>query len=277
MPEPVNSPATGTPRIQGAARLGASLRVKDYYIDDANGLERVKFRYQWTRSDGVDETDIEGATGTSYKVTEDDVAKSIRVRVTFVDGGGFEEARSSRPNGSVVNTPPEGRPTIIGTAGVTEMLTADTAAITDEDGLGSAGFRYRWIRTDRTGDSDIGAPPTRPTQLPGTTSARPSRCGWTSTTTLATGESLTSAATKAVETPVAEVALEGELIAGRAADIFPGDNGVLDLRGARRDRDPQPLRVRGGHLPSPHLVACQRGSLAGHGPGPAGGLHPARR
>ncbi len=225
VPEPVNSPATGTPRIRGAPRIGVSLRVKDYYIADENGLERVKFHYQWTRSDGVDENDIEGATGTSYTVTEDDVAKTIRVRVSFVDRHGFEESRSSRPNRVVVNTPPAGRPTIIGTPGVTETLVADTVDITDENGLGSAGFRYQWIRTDRTGDSEIGGATDPIYTLTWDDVGKTVKVRVNFTDGAGNWERLTSAATKAVETPVAEVALEGELTAGRVGYMLPALTG----------------------------------------------------
>ena len=225
VPEPVNSPATGTPRIQGVPTIGVSLRVKDYYIADENGLERVKFHYQWTRSDGVDETDIEGATGTLYTVTEDDVAKTIRVRVSFVDRGGFEESRSSRPDSGVVNTPPAGRPTITGTPGVTETLVADTADITDENGLGSGGFRYQWIRTDRTGDSEIGGATDPIYTLTWDDIGKTVKVRVNFTDGDGYWERLTSAATKAVETPVAEVALEGELTAGRVGYMLPALTG----------------------------------------------------
>ena len=223
VPEPVNSPATGTPRIQGAARIGESLRLKNWYIDDENGLERVKLRYQWTRGDGVDRTDIEGATGEYYTVTEADVAKNIRVRVTFVDRHGFAESRSTRAHR--VNIPPAGRPTIIGAAVVAQTLVADTADITDGNGLGSPGFSYQWIRTDRTGDSDIigATDPTYTVALDDAGKAIKVRVNFTDDA--GNWERLTSAATKAVNAPVSEVALEGELTAGRVVGISPAVTG----------------------------------------------------
>ena len=45
------------------------------------------------------------------------------------------------------NRPATGEPAISGTAAVGEMLTADTSAIADEDGLPSS-FTYQWIRVD---------------------------------------------------------------------------------------------------------------------------------
>ena len=48
-----------------------------------------------------------------------------------------------------------GAPTISGTRQVGETLTADTAAIADEDGLEKAVFSYQWVRSDGTADTHI--------------------------------------------------------------------------------------------------------------------------
>ena len=223
VPEPVNSPATGTLRIQGPARIGESLRIKDWYITDENGLERVKLRYQWTRGDGADRTDIEGATGEYYTVTEADAANNIRVRVTFVDRHGFAESRST---GAVrVNTPAAGRPAIIGTAEVTQTLVADVADITDDNGLGSPGFSYQWIRTDRAGDSDISGATDPAYTLTWDDAGKTVKVRVHFTDDAGSWETLTSAATKTVKAPAGEIALEGELTAGRSPDIFPTATG----------------------------------------------------
>ena len=54
------------------------------------------------------------------------------------------------------NAPPAGRPTIRGSLLVGETLEASVAGIADADGLDGVTFRYRWIRSDGTTDSDIG-------------------------------------------------------------------------------------------------------------------------
>ena len=46
------------------------------------------------------------------------------------------------------NTPATGLPTITGTAQVGETLTADTAGISDDDGLDDATFAYQWLADD---------------------------------------------------------------------------------------------------------------------------------
>ena len=50
---------------------------------------------------------------------------------------------------------PTGLPTISGTPTVGEILTADTSAISDDDGLDRAEFSYQWVRTSSGSDTDI--------------------------------------------------------------------------------------------------------------------------
>ena len=123
-------------------------------IADDNGLERVWFRYQWTRDDGNGETGIEGATDPSYTLAADDVDKSVRVRVSFVDRHGFSESLTSAAIDTVQpaeNVPATGALTISGVAQVGKTLTADPSGISDEDGLDNAVFSYQWL----SGDADI--------------------------------------------------------------------------------------------------------------------------
>ena len=53
------------------------------------------------------------------------------------------------------NSPATGVPTISGTVQVGQTLTADTSAITDEDGLENVSYSYQWIRSDDGADTDI--------------------------------------------------------------------------------------------------------------------------
>ena len=61
---------------------------------DQNGLPDT-FAYQWFRSDGTDETPIEGAMERTYTLVSQDGGQQIKVRVTFTDGNGFSESRDS--------------------------------------------------------------------------------------------------------------------------------------------------------------------------------------
>ena len=90
-----NSPATGTPTITGTARVGETLTVATTAIADADGLTSATFAYQWLAG----ETDINGATESSYTLTSSEQGNVIKVRVTFTDDAGHEESLTSRRDG----------------------------------------------------------------------------------------------------------------------------------------------------------------------------------
>ena len=151
VPEPTNSPATGAPTISGTPQVGEVPTASVEDIEDANGLNRVKFSYQWIRSNGSTDTDIEGATDAAYTLTDGDEGKTIKVRVSFTDRGGYAESLTSAATAAVTNnapasnTPATGLPTLGGTAQVGETLTAETRDIEDDDGLDNAVFTYQWL------------------------------------------------------------------------------------------------------------------------------------
>ena len=100
-PAAVNTPPTGLPAISGTARVGETLTAAVDGIGDADGLAGVTFAYQWLSDDGTAETEIAGATEASYTLTGAEAGRSVRVRVTFVDGGGTEETLESAPTAAV--------------------------------------------------------------------------------------------------------------------------------------------------------------------------------
>ena len=104
---PTNTPATGAPSIRGTAQVGETLTADITGIADADGLSGETFTYQWVSGDGTTDTDIEKATGSTYKLVDADQGKAIKVRVTFTDGGGNEETLTSAPTGPVWG---DGRP-----------------------------------------------------------------------------------------------------------------------------------------------------------------------
>ncbi|WP_420445371.1 Calx-beta domain-containing protein [Candidatus Poriferisodalis sp.] len=76
--------------------------------DSTDGVASAHFEYQWIRVDGADEADIDGATGSTYTPTADDVDKHLKVRVVFDDDAGYREyPRTSPQFGPVVGLPPE--------------------------------------------------------------------------------------------------------------------------------------------------------------------------
>ena len=97
-----NSPATGAPTISGTAQVGEALTAETDGISDANGLTGASFSYQWISSD----TDIAGATGSTYTLAATDEGKTIKVRVSFTDGANNQETLTSAATGAVAPRPP---------------------------------------------------------------------------------------------------------------------------------------------------------------------------
>ena len=149
-----NTPATGEPTVSGTVQIGEILTADTSGIVDADGLDNAAFTYQWV----ADDTNIDGATGSSYTLADADRDKAIKVRVSFTDDEGNEETLTSADTAVVSarpNSPAIGEPTISGTSQVGGTLTADVSGIHDEDGLDNASFIYQWIANDGSADAEI--------------------------------------------------------------------------------------------------------------------------
>ena len=151
-----NTAATGAPTITGTAQVGQTLTAGTTAIMDAEGLTSVSYTYQWIRvaTDNT-ETNISGATASTYTLVAADLGTTIKVTVSFTDDASNAETLTSAATAAVSaapNTPATGAPTITGTAQVGQTLTAVTTAIVDADGLTSVSYTYQWIRvaTDNT-------------------------------------------------------------------------------------------------------------------------------
>ena len=128
--------------------MDAALTADTSGIADADGLENSTFGYRWS----ADGSGIPGATGSTYTPTDDDVGKTIRVRVSFSDDAGNGEALLSAPTATVAarpNSPATGVPTISGTVQVGETLTASASGIADTDGLTGVSYSYQWMQKRR--------------------------------------------------------------------------------------------------------------------------------
>ena len=104
-----NSPATGAPTISGTAQVGETLTADTSPIADEDGLTNVSFSYQWL----ADDADIGGETASTYTLSDDDVGKVIKVKVTFTDNAGNEESLTSEATAEVEarpNSPATGAP-----------------------------------------------------------------------------------------------------------------------------------------------------------------------
>ena len=116
-----NSPATGWPGITGTVRASETLTATTDRIEDEDGRTNAVFAYRWVRQDPATSTDadIEGATSSTYTVTDADEGKAIKVRVTFDDDAGNAESLTSdaRLSAPPVVIPEEKRSPVVTTGG----------------------------------------------------------------------------------------------------------------------------------------------------------------
>ena len=94
--------ATGAPATAGTPQAGMILTASAGTIADADGLTRAIYSYQWIQVDGGTETDISGATGSTYTLAPADVGKTLKVRASFTDDAGFAESRTSDATATVI-------------------------------------------------------------------------------------------------------------------------------------------------------------------------------
>ena len=89
------------------------------------------------------------------------VSSDSRIWTAFVYTDSFDAAsfkivvREAAVTGAQANSQSRCAPVINGIVRVGETLTANTAAIADEDGLEKAVFSYQWVRNDGTADTHI--------------------------------------------------------------------------------------------------------------------------
>jgi hypothetical protein len=138
-PGPVNSAPTGEVLLLGTVIQRATLTADASGLADADGLGELS--YQWFRDDKV----IPAITASTLKLTQQEVGKSIRVEVSYVDGSGKETTVSSAASAVIENANdlPEGSVVIAGSARQGEVL-AVTDTLADEDGMGAV--VYQWLR-----------------------------------------------------------------------------------------------------------------------------------
>ena len=216
-----NNAATGAPSISGTAQLDATLTAGTFGIADADGLTNATFRYQWS----ADDSDIAGATASTYTPSDDDVGKAIKVRVTFTDDAGYDETLTSVATSAVAarpNSPATGAPSISGTAQVDATLTADTSGIGDADGLENVSYNYQWIRNDGQSDTNIDGAASATYALVADDEDKTIKVRVSFTDDAGNEETLTSPATAAV-TPAADDPTETD----RTFSVASPDNNLI--------------------------------------------------
>jgi hypothetical protein len=150
VPTDVVVPAAPTvvtaPSISGDATVGSTLTADPGTWSDP----APTFTYAWLRCHGNSGcSTIDGADGTTYLLTRDDVGFRIEVAVTATDAGGASTVDSS-PIGPVV---PHGPPVVVtapsvgGEVTVGSILTADPGTWSDP----AATFSDAWLRCDGSG------------------------------------------------------------------------------------------------------------------------------
>ena len=100
-----NTAATGEPTISGTPQVGQKLTADTSAITDADGLTNLSYSYQWIRSDGNTNADIEDATDSTYEVSNDDLGQNIKVQVSFTDDAGNQESLTSEATVAVAAAP----------------------------------------------------------------------------------------------------------------------------------------------------------------------------
>ena len=104
-----NSPATGAPSISGTAQVGETLAAGTSGIADADELTNVSYSYQWV----TDDSDIVGATHSTYTLKDADEGKTVKVRVSFTDDRGNQETLTSSATAAVTGAPADPRSTVV--------------------------------------------------------------------------------------------------------------------------------------------------------------------
>ena len=239
-PEPVNSPATGAPAISGTVQVGEELTAGTSGIADEDGLENVTFGYQWL----ADDSDIAGAAASTYTLADTDEGKTVKVRVSFADDAGNDEALTSVATAEVEgrpNYPATGAPRISGTVQVGETLAADTTGIADEDSLENATFSYQWLAEE----SDISGATARTYTLSNSDEGKAIKVKVSFTDDAGNDEELTSVATVAVaaaepsEPPAKPTGLSATATHDRVVLTWddPGDDSITGYVILRRVRE----------------------------------------
>ena len=232
-----NTPATGAPTITGTAQVGQTLTAGTTAIMDDDGLTSVSYTYQWIRTAAGVDTNISGATASTYTLVAADQGTTVKVRVSFTDDASNAETRTSAATAAVAaapNTPATGAPTITGTAQVGQTLTAGTTAIMDDDGLTSVSYTYQWIRTAAGVDTNISGATASTYTLVAADQGTTVKVRVSFTDDASNAETRTSAATAAVSAAPNTLATGAPTITGTAQvgqTLTAGTTAIVDADG----------------------------------------------
>ncbi|NRB05494.1 MAG: DUF4214 domain-containing protein, partial [Rhodobacteraceae bacterium] len=138
--------ATGEVTIDGTARQGETLAIDISEVRDPDIPDPRTAQYQWLR----DGTEIAGATGFDYELTQDDVGAAISVRFNITDLGGSSSTFTSAATGAVenINDVAGGVVTIDGSVSNGQIVSANLDGIDDPDGTTNIAqsASFQWLR-----------------------------------------------------------------------------------------------------------------------------------
>ncbi len=144
----VNDAATGKPGITGTAQVGQLLTatvgtiadpdvLPDPFLADANTS------FQWVRVTSGTDDDISGETASTYTLATADEGKTIKVKVSFQDGGGGSEGPLTSVATAVVSAPTApGAPTgLTATASGNTQIDLSWTAPASDGGSAITGYK----------------------------------------------------------------------------------------------------------------------------------------
>ena len=151
---PPNNPATGTVTITGSPVVGQELTATVSDVADDDGVTSPSYTYQWIRVDGFD-TDISGATGTTYTLAADDTGKRVKMKVSFQDDDSHNEVLISDafPLTGLILAPPSA-PSIEALAIGDTALTVSWSAASGATGIVAYDVRYILTSADESVESN---------------------------------------------------------------------------------------------------------------------------
>lgn len=134
-----NDTPEGTLNISGTAAEDQILTADTTTITDEDGMGSLQ--YTWLR----DGSKINGATDSTYRLTQQDVGAQISVTAQYSDGAGFDNVMTANATDTVANVDDSllGAVSITGQLIEGETVAVDISGLSDEDGLGT--FAYTWF------------------------------------------------------------------------------------------------------------------------------------
>ena len=147
----VNDKPIGSPQLAGNAREEDALVVDTSLIADEDGVGT--YSIIWQRSSTKTEWQaFPESVGEVLQLSQSHVGYSYRAVVSYVDSHGTRELLITNPSETVVNVddPVEGEVLLAGEASEGKVLTANTARVSDEDGIASMTVGWESSKDGRT-------------------------------------------------------------------------------------------------------------------------------